>query len=200
VDELEFQQQFVPDGPVPLNVVLARHAAPDLLELEEAAADRAAEAERQERLEARVFLNRARGDPLGNLSRATSAVSAARDRVADLEAQLESARAVLSRAQSNMAEWGRAADEVLMSPRVITEDLAAGAKRALAEAKVERMLSRAAAESARYPKECSGPGCEVCSAGREADRVRGKQPVVRDDPDAGREIVRTYGNAIVGVW
>lgn len=108
------------------------------------------------------MLNRQMGDPIGHLSVARSAAAAARDRVMDLQTQLESAREVLARAEGNMADWSRSVDEVLMSPRAVTPDLLAGAKRAAAEVKVDAMLARAV----RYPKHCTGPDCPVCTAAR----------------------------------
>jgi chromosome segregation ATPase len=165
-EELEFARQFRPDGPVTVDAVLARQAGPDRDELEEAAAERAERDAAEERDAARAMLNYQMGDPIGHLSRATSAVSAARDRVRDLQGQLESAQEVLSRAESNMAERGREVDQVQMARRAATPDLLAEAKRAAAAVKVDAMLERAV----RYPKEHTGDGCEVCAAARASER------------------------------
>jgi hypothetical protein len=168
MDELEFAAQFRPDGPVSVAQVLARTlATPDRAELEQDAAERAAAVEAEERRENLRLANYAAGDPLGQASRARAAEASARDEVRDLERRLGDAREVLSRAQSAAVEWGASADEILYARRSITPDLAAEAKRVAAEVRVEEMLFRAV----RYPKECSGPGCSVCSAHRAAEQV-----------------------------
>jgi hypothetical protein len=168
MDELEFAAQFRPDGPVTAGDVLARQlATPDRRELEQEAVERAAAAEAEERRENLRLANYQRGDPLGQLTRAQAAAGQARDEVRDLESRLADARETLSRAQSAVQEWGTTADELLFARRSVTPDLLAEAKRAAAEVRVEEMLSRAV----RYPKECSGPGCSVCSAHRAAEGV-----------------------------
>src|SRR5512135_2124216 len=97
-DVIEFQRQFVADGPPTLNDILARHAGPDPQEALQLAAERAADDERAERAENMRLMNYQMGNPLGELTRCQMAVASARDRVRDLETQLATAREVLQRA------------------------------------------------------------------------------------------------------
>ena len=73
-------------------------AAPDLDELAEAAAEKAAADARAVQREQLLMANRAAGDPLGQVSRYQAAVSELRGEVMDLETQLEAARGRLNRA------------------------------------------------------------------------------------------------------
>jgi hypothetical protein len=155
MDEFGLIEQFKPGPATSVAEVLARAAAmPDRDELVQAAADRAAADARAERREAEAMLNRMAGDPLGNISRCQAAVSEARDRVTDLENQLEEARGRLSRAAESLAHWSGAAEEVHRASiqRSDPGDLLAPAKQALAEERVERMLAAVRARPAGRPK------------------------------------------------
>jgi hypothetical protein len=144
MSEADFAASFRPSGPVSVQDVLRRQlATPDLRELaEESAARAAAEADR-ERRETLQMLNAANGNPLAELSRAQQVAAAARDEVADLEARLAVARERFRSAAESVVDFGSAADEVLNASarRSSTPDLLAPAKQALAEQRVERMLA-----------------------------------------------------------
>jgi hypothetical protein len=158
VDELELVEQFKPGPATSVAEVLARAAAmPDRDDLVQAAADRAVADARAEQRETQAMLNRMAGDPLGNVSRCQAAVAEARDRVNDLESQLETERGRLHRAAEQLVHWSEAADEVHRSSiqRSDSADLLAPAKQALAEQRVERMLAEVRARPAGRPKEVS---------------------------------------------
>ena len=151
MNELEFAQQFKPEGPVTAAGVLARHlATPDPQELREAAEAQRAAAAAESLRETRAMLNAMNGDPLGHLARAQAQAASARDVVRDLEDQLATARQRLERAAGAMVDFGAQADEVLSrsAQQAGTQDLLGEAKRALAEYRVEQMLARAAASPA----------------------------------------------------
>jgi hypothetical protein len=80
--------------------------------------------------------------------------------VADLETQLQAARARLHQAAESLVDWSAQADEVLSvsAQRSRAPDVLADAKRALADARVDARLAALSQAPARRPK---GPGGHV---------------------------------------
>ena len=157
------------------------------------------EAARQERLETLQWAERRGGDPLGELQRARSAMSAYDDEVRDLAAQLEKATARRDRAQANTEYWAGRMQEVTgaVSRAVPQNDLLGPAKAALEGHREYLAASRTAWSAAqgstpgRRPfagvpaadAECSGATCAVCEWGRrnpapsrEADHAERRRP------------------------
>jgi len=158
MDEIDFIEQFRPAAPTTVAEVLARVAAtPDRDDLAQAAADRVRADARAEQRETWAMLNRMAGNPAGEVSRCQAIVAECRERVAELEGQLETARGRLSRAGESLAHWSQTADEVHRASiqRSDPADLLAPAKQALAEQRVERMLAEVQARPAGRPKEVS---------------------------------------------
>jgi hypothetical protein len=160
VDQFELIEQFRPAPATSVAEVLARAAAmPDRDDITEAATERAAAEARAEQRETAAMLNRMQGDPIGNVSRAATAVSEARDRVNDLESQLETARGRLTRASESLAHWSGAADGVIATARrsAATDDPMEQAQRRAHAAFTEITRTKMAARSARAPRRAARP-------------------------------------------
>jgi hypothetical protein len=160
MDEFGLIEQFRPDAPTTVAEVLARAAAaPDRTEVEQAAAERAAADARAEQRETTAMLNRMQGDPIGNVSRCQAAVSEARDRVMDLQAQLETAQGRLSRAAEQLAHWSGAADEVMATARrsAVSDDPLEQAQRRAHAAFAEITRTKVAARAAGTPRRAPRP-------------------------------------------
>jgi hypothetical protein len=156
VDEFELIEQFKPAAATSVAEVLARAAAaPDRDEIAEAAAARAAADARAEQRETQAMLNRMAGDPVGNVSRCQAAVSEARDRVADLENQLETARGRLGRVTDQLAHWSGAVDEVMATARRSSDDPLEQAQRRAHQAFAEHTRALVASRAAGAPRERS---------------------------------------------
>jgi hypothetical protein len=136
MDEIEFAAQFRPPAAGSLTEVLAKAAVmPDVGELAEAAAAKAAADAATGQREQLLMANRAAGDPIGMVSRCQAQLAEERDRVRDLESQLETARGRLSRAAANLDHWSAEVDAIhtAVARRSDTDDLLAPAKAAHAE-------------------------------------------------------------------
>jgi hypothetical protein len=156
VDQFELIEQFRPAPATWVAEVLARAAAmPDRDDIAEAATERAAAEARAEQRETASMLNRMQGDPIGNVSRAATAVSEARDRVNDLESQLETARGRLTRASESLAHWSGAADEVVATARrsAVTDDPMEQAQRRAHQAFTEHTRELVASRAAGAPRQ-----------------------------------------------
>jgi hypothetical protein len=166
MDEISFAASFRPPAASSAADVLARRlATPDLSELTEDAAARAAAEARAAQRETMLSLNSQMGDPIGHVSRYQAACSELRGEVDDLEAQLTAARGRLNRAAQNLVHWTEAADEIrsIAAQRSDTGDLLAPAKQLLAGHQQYLAASRAAvaavqAGTPRQPRPFAGHG------------------------------------------
>jgi chromosome segregation ATPase len=172
----------------PLQRALALDAAGDA---RADAVDQRAEATRQAAAEDKAELMRLAfrqgGVSAESLQRFRVMAESADDECRDLAARLADATARRARAHKGIESIQRQLDEIneAVASRSAPsldgiEGAAVRAQEVLREAAAERvdaMLARSAAvRSVSLPKECSGPGCEVCSAGRELDRQRRDRP------------------------
>jgi hypothetical protein len=135
ISEADFAASFRPPPAGSAPEVLARRlATPDLDELAEAVAAKAAADARAEQREQLLAANRSSGDPIGMVSRCQAQLAEERDRVRECEARLEEARGRLSRAAGNLEHWTAAAEEVrtAVAQRSDTNDLIGPAKAMLA--------------------------------------------------------------------
>lgn len=133
MDELEWAAQFRPPAAGSLTEVLAKATVmPDLADLAETAATKAAEEARATQREELLQANRAAGDPIGHVTRCQAQLAEQRDRIRDLEAQLGEARRREAHAAENLAHWSAAADEIrtAVAQRSDTGDLLGPAKAA----------------------------------------------------------------------
>jgi hypothetical protein len=106
MDANQFIAGFVGDAGSPVAELLARAAADDRrAEAREQAEAAERDARRQQRAEEVQLLNHQLGDPMGELSRARQVMSEAGDVIADLEAQLEKARARYAQAEDRAQFW-----------------------------------------------------------------------------------------------
>ena len=212
MDEIEFAAQFRPPAAGSATEVLARKlATPDLDELAEATAAKAAADAAAERREQLLAANRASGDPVGMVSRCQAQLAEERDRVRDLEAQLESARGRLSRAAANLDHWSAEVDAIhtAVARRSSAEgDLLAGAKAAHREFAAATRAAITAME-AGTPRQARRPfGNAVRSdqpvTCRECIKV-GASPaesfLLHRDPDAaiGEDLI-DLGEMTVAAW
>lgn len=147
ISEAGFAASFRPPPAGSANEVLQRRlATPDIDELAEAAAERAAANARAEEREQLLAANQSAGDPISMVSRAHAQLAEERDRVRECEAALETARGRLSRAAGNLEHWTAAAEEVrtAVPRRSDTSDLLGPAKAMLAGHQQYVAASRAA--------------------------------------------------------
>ena len=113
MEPAEFQAQFRPPAAGSAAEVLAKAAVmPDLGDLAEAAAERAAADARAAQREELLMANQAAGNPIAQVSRYQAELAEERDRVRDLESQLEAARSRVSRVAANLDHWSAEADAV----------------------------------------------------------------------------------------
>jgi len=102
-EALQALEALAADDPGPLERARLQSAAADRAEEAAAVREKAErEAERAERTEALAILNRAAGDPLGQMSVARAVIAAADDEIAELSAKLARAEAKRSRAADSM--------------------------------------------------------------------------------------------------
>jgi hypothetical protein len=149
MDEAGFIEQFKPAPATTVAEVLGRAlVAPDRDEIVQAAAERAAADARAEQRETQMMLNARAGNPLGQVSRYQAVVAECRDRVTDLENQLETERSRLRRATETLAHWSEAAEEVTATARrSAPADLLTPAKQAHAEFAAATRAAFAAVQS-----------------------------------------------------
>jgi len=190
MDPIEFQAQFVDDGPPTLATIFARALAADRGDLDEARRAAEDQAAREERRENLALLNRQAGDPLGQVNRCQLAVSAARDEVNDLRSRLADAEERLARAAGALVDFETEADQVLAASarRSQTPDMLAEAKRVAAELRVEQLLAARSQAPGRRPKGHGGNAvradqpvtCQECIA---AGASPAESFLIHQDPD-----------------
>ena len=149
MSEIDFAAQFRPPAAASVDAVLQRRrATPDMDELRQAAEEKAAKEAISQAQEARAMMNRAAGNPQGELSRAQHLAGAARDKVRDLEDQLAKARSELHLRAEQVVDFSHAVDEVYAASARRSDDSTFGAaKRAAAAAHVDATLARASSET-----------------------------------------------------
>jgi hypothetical protein len=168
ISEADFAASFRPPPAGSAGEVLTRRlATPDLDDLAETLAAKAAADARAEQREQLIAANRASGDPIGQVSRYQGMVSELRGEVLDLETQLEAARGRLNRAAENLVHWSEQADEIRTAVAgrsdSVEGDLLAPAKAVLAGHQQYVAASRAAiaAVQAGTPRQRRPFGGEV---------------------------------------
>ena len=113
ISEADFAASFRPPPAGSANEVLQRRLAmPDLDELAEVAAEKAAAGAAAVRREQLIAANAAAGDPFGMVSRTQVQVQEMRGEVTDLEQRLSRAREKLNRGAENLLYWSDQAEEV----------------------------------------------------------------------------------------
>lgn len=191
----DFAASFRPPPGSADEVLKRRLATPDIGELAESAEAKAAADAAAGQREQLLMANRAAGDPIGMVSRCQAELAEERDRVRDLETQLETARGRLSRAAANLDHWAAEVDAVhaAVARRSDTGDLLAPAKAAhqqFAAATRAAFEAVQAGTPRRAPRPFAGPGSATrsehveCAGCRKVGFSAAESFLVHQDPDA----------------